>query len=104
VRLPAHYLYSETICLKCVANLGYTGCAFLTLQSGEQQPMEFILGTARPPKGWSGRRSTPEEILRALSSPGYTVPDPPKDVERIDIAATLAQFEWVEVREAGEAA
>jgi hypothetical protein len=37
--------------------------------------MRFVLGTARPPNGWPDEKPMRQDILKALASGGYAVPE-----------------------------
>lgn len=87
VTVLTHALYSETLCRACVPNLRITGCAF---RDGE--PVESLLGTAIPPRGWSGRRTTIDEILDALSNGTYRLPKPPPEIRRLDIGKLVDEL------------
>jgi hypothetical protein len=87
VMLPSHWHYMSTVCINCVGELGITGC---TYRNGE--PTEFIFGMDPVPRGWSGRRLTPEELLRAVYNVGYQRPTPSKEFERINITEVLAEL------------
>ena len=85
--------YNETVCVRCVGGLGYTGCIY---RRGE--PTEYILGRAAPPAEWSATRVEAEELLCALSSIGYMKPPRPSEtMDRISIAEALDGLEWVRV-------
>jgi hypothetical protein len=100
VRLPKHWLYYETICIRCVTELGYTGCAYRQTPTGDLA-CEYVLGRAIPPANWNGRSVGAHELLRVLSSPGYAVPSAPIEIERLDLRWALEEFDWTD---AGEAA
>jgi hypothetical protein len=84
VRRRTDPLYSQTVCLACVKGRGYTGFAWRQTPNGEE-PAAWVLGRAVPPKGWQGQRTTPEEALQILADPGYAIPEPPKELERLKI-------------------
>ena len=90
VMLPSHWHYMDTVCINCVGKLGITGCVY---RNGE--PTEFIFGMDPAPRGWSGRRLTPEELLHAVFNVGYQRPTPPKKFERLNIKEVLAEL-WVD--------
>lgn len=85
--LRTHPLYSQTICLKCVPKLGITGCSY---RDGD--PVEFIFGTAPPPRGWKGRRTSNSEILEKLSSAAFVLPPRPKPIEPFNVRDLLPQL------------
>jgi hypothetical protein len=89
VTVRTHPLYSETVCRSCVPKLGITGCAYR-----EGEPVESLLGTAAPPRGWRGRRTTVDEILDALSNGTYRLPKPPPEMRRLDVGALLDEL-WL---------
>lgn len=80
-------LFSETICRGCVPKLGITGCAY---RDGE--PVESLLGTAAPPPGWRGRRTTIDEILDAISNGTYRLPKPAPEMGRLDLRALVDEL------------
>lgn len=96
VTIPWHRLYWQTVCIECLAALGITGCMY---RDGEA--VERVWGTASPPRGWKGRRPTPEELLRSVSSAGYVIARRPREPKRIDVRTVLADL-WRDG--AGEAA
>jgi hypothetical protein len=91
VMVRTHPHYGRTLCLDCVPSLEITGCAY---RDGE--PAEYIFGTARPPRGWSGRVPSAEQLLNWLANGTYHRPKPPRQLERIDIGAVVGDLWRVE--------
>lgn len=98
VTVPGHPLHFQTVCVDCVGVLGITGCAYR-----DGQPVEYVWGTAIPPRGWKGRRLTPEELLQTVSSAGYRLAPRPREPERLDISKLVDEL-WLPPTAADEAA